>query len=345
MTQHVASVSDSLENDYHWITSTQVLWLRHVHRPYPPDYLLASIDEKKPLQAGHYQAFALVTNPVHERPLEAFNAQFAPLLESTPGYLSRAGYPGYTVTFHPPYHALSPDGKWLLWHRNNRRASSQEWIACALDGSQQRTWQTRPDPISGMWLTGQARWMPDSRFWIQLETTYKNEKYKYSHALIHDCRDPQAVEERDMAFLAEGIVLGMTSSQTLLIWHPSRRQKTTKILFDEVELALPKATARERTVSMPHETEVAEVSLSPQGNQLAWVLADRSENPVLYTLWTSRLNGSEMRPLIQLKGIVKQSETSFTGQCYSWPRNIRWLPQGDQLSYLYNHGLWMIATT
>ncbi len=102
-------------------------------------------------------------------------------------------------------------------------------------------------------------------------------------------------------------------------------------------------------VRMPGRAYVEELTLSPQGDRIAWVLVREPKNKELFSgegrgeLWISRVDGSQMHCIGLLgkesqmwKHIDQMIHPFIPTDYYDFPMQVRWLPDGKRLSFLYS---------
>jgi hypothetical protein len=80
------------------------------------------------------------------------------------------------------------------------------------------------------------------------------------------------------------------------------------------------------------------VTLSPSGDRLAWILEQEHGNTQLYTLYTADADGAHARPIGSAEGVP-------VGKANSWPRELRWLPDGKQVSFVYKDALYTLPVS
>jgi hypothetical protein len=259
---------------------------------------------------------------------EEFNAKHSALMQGRPMIVTIQGSPKQEKHYRPPTAALSPDGKWLLW-RNFPFAQSP-WIAATFDGQQQQ-WTPGSDPASEIAdLPNHAFWMPDGTRWVELVSRYADGGY--SIHLAHEYRISDAVRVRTVGIsgLQDGLSVGIRQDGMVVMHHPHyhRREPVRQLNLSLVSLGADRAVAQSLNVPVPVCNAVIDITLSPKGDRLAWILQQRRERPWLYTLYVADADGAHARP-------VASAEDVKTDDGHSWPRSVRWLPDGKQVSFVY----------
>ena len=115
---------------------------------------------------------------------------------------------------------------------------------------------------------------------------------------------------------------------------------------DKQELSvwsLHASTALQRwTVHLPGRAY--EIAVSPKGDRIAWLLMPnlkgrpRNVQRGAASLWVSQLDGSRMREIGSAGTDVRQRSAP------SLLMQLRWLPGGKRLSFLYNGALYTVPT-
>jgi GlpG protein len=316
----IGPADDERNETYFWISSGELLVL-------------------KPAEEGaHYQAFRLPATGALS-PLTAFNDNYREKLQGVAMRVMHEDEPPETV-YHPPACALSPDGTWFLW-RAGGNAIFSSWIAATLDGARHLTWTEAKAKIG----TTDACWLPGSCGWVELVQGYDERKraYHFTLARVHSLDDPHESRGVRLTGMPGGLLLGVSREQRLLTYNYEMQTATDRISLFEAGLDAAAGAARRSVVRMPRKGHLWEVTLSPRGDRLAWVIGDeypiRSPRP-LYSLWVSDLRGEEMRPVGQTAARFRKANGR---EHYSWPREVRWTPDERRLSFAFDGGLYAIA--
>ncbi|MCW3054931.1 MAG: hypothetical protein JWN14_4101 [Chthonomonadales bacterium] len=267
--------------------------------------------------------------------------------------------------------AISPDGKKALWE--DRRDTGPRFHSTSLEGSpplshtllSNRFWTSASNPV----------WMPDNKRWIQLFAAERG-----ISAVVCEDGKAKAVQEINIG-KPKGTSSGYDLMRTHLlgVTHTGRvlgtpegadgypnAQHSRHIDFFEFSLDSTHPNVREYTIALPkgekgYENNVAltgdeKVELSPQGDQLAWLVHRRIEFPV--QRWVSRwlpgkittsrlftelritnLDGTSGRTIGTIEP-QKSSRSIFDER----PFGMHWLPDGQHISFIFNGSLWVVPT-
>jgi len=314
----LVSTPPDLEWRYFWRDDHTVLFLRQA--PGQRHFLIELVDTR----TGH------ATRPA------AFNAHFSRLM---PGQLMKVGVLGsnhFEDHYNPPVAALSPDGKWLLW-LNSAIGQKGRWIGATLDG-QSEEWEKGQDPTSeAPFLDSQPLWLQNGKQWIELVSRYANHTYSVTQANLHGIHQASVVKRFRVNGLADGLPAGVTNDGRLMIYHPAepRVRSIEQACFSLVRLGGETATVQALTVPIPESTSANDVLLSPQGDRLAWVLDRGATGSRLYQLFASKADGTDQRLVGAAPGVSVSNR-------FSWPRSIRWLPNGKRVSFVFRDALWSV---
>jgi hypothetical protein len=241
--------------------------------------------------------------------------------------VSYAGSPGLEMHYLPPTAAMSPDGKWLLWS-NTASRTHRQWVVATFEG-QQQMWAQGIDPDSSTDdLGGHGLWMPDGTRWVELVSRYKNRIYSIHYANVYQPGKPAPVSTVRIRGLRDGLPVGIRQNGALVM-HTSLHERGKPVQHIDT------VTARKLSVPVPVSSDVSDVKLSPQGDRLAWILEQERSGKRLYTVYIADADGAHARPVGSAEGI-----TSRTG--YTWPRELQWLPDGKQVSFIYKNGVYTL---
>jgi hypothetical protein len=242
----------------------------------------------------------------------------------------------------------SPDGKWLMWGE----AGPSPLFITSVDGARQFSY---PKGYS------KAQWLPDSQRWSQW---IGNDGTLWTQVDIHAVANPD--QYRSVGALPAGLrgldVLAVRSEDVIIArtkdveiaGKPSASAVTSYITFrDTQELSVwslhSVKSLHQFTIHLPGFVHA--VKVSPQGDRVAWLLWRQNTSPVFKMLqrlfptlkkdeheslaiYTSKLDGSQMREI----GWV-DSKPQPTG---SLIEEMRWLPNGKNLSLIANDTLWTV---
>src|SRR5579884_2324832 len=313
-----ADTENELEETYFWASDQQALFLQHV-----PESL-------------YFQALLVDAGSGRKTLPEAFNARFSALLTAKIMHVRFADDPNRHETHYlPPKCALSPDGKRLVWLSQN-----QKWIAARLDAADKVEW-----PRAGKTVPGFALWMFDSRHWVECVEDYHNDAFTIPRAIFHDLEAPRANQTVQFTGLPDGLPLGITHDNHVLLYKQDFADRTTRkvkpqVDFYEASLDGESASVRDYSISWPQSMRVWDMALSRQGDRLAWRLMPDDLERATCEIWTSDLRGEARRKIGQVKNLTRL--TGDRSIRSPFPVKLRWLPDGKRLSFLYDNALWTV---
>jgi hypothetical protein len=314
----VAATQDDLNEDYFWGDDHTLLFLRGV--PNKDVFHVVLFDTKTGQE----------TLP------EAFNAKNSPLMKGKSMTVSFEGSGEQEHHYLPPTAALSPDGKWLLWQSTSSFPDGQ-WIAATLDGQSQQ-WKQGSDAGSEFpGISTHPVWLRDSSGWVELVSRYANQTYTITQANLYRLGKTDPVKRIRIRGLDDGLLAGVTQDDRVMMHHPDdpRASEVTQAEFSRIGLDAETVSAQKLTFSLPTSADAADFILSPHGNRLAWILKREREPSRQYTLYIANADGTGIHPIGSTEGVQ-------VGKGYSWPRDIRWLPDGKRLSFVFKKAVWVI---
>jgi hypothetical protein len=323
----IAKCPTGQEQVYFWRSNQEVLFLRNA------------------VGTPHYEAICLEINNGSEKPLTAFNAEYRTQMWGHPmtmRFIDANAKPARPseIIFTPPACSLSPDGTWLVWCGGKRGFT--RWIAATLDGRCQMI--CRQAHIERQTMI----WMPDSRFLIELVQSHRHSISRFTGAILRDTEARVDTQLIRLTGASDGKVLGITDRGELLIqngWF-GPEQLRSEVVLSYCGLNPDVAVTRERTIRLPHPAEIHDVVLSPRGDRLAWALGNTAclgADDAVVGLWISDLKGGDMHQVES--AAVAEVRTGSDGHDvqYSWIDDLRWLPDGKRVSFLYQTGLYAIS--
>jgi hypothetical protein len=318
----VADTNEDFAEDYFWIDDHTLLFLRLT-----------------PRKQGLFRAVLVDTTTGRKTLPQPFNVKNSAFLMGEPHSFLRAGSNWHwDHDYAPPRTTLSPDGQWLLWP-TARTNPDVQWVAATLDGEQQ-LWKQIADPTSERkHLGNSAYWLHDKTGWVELVTRYSEKQYTLPRAHIYHLGNPAPVKTVEIEELGIGLDVGMTHDGRVMMYHPPENQDSiTTAVFSLVGLEGDVVKPERLMVPIPKTQNVWEVTLSPQGDRLAWVLDEIRGGESINAIYVSNVDGTELRPI----GTAPSVEIS--NHRYSSPNKVRWLPDGSRLSFRYNKGIHVVAS-
>jgi hypothetical protein len=301
-----------------------------------------------------YQALSLDAATGIQSPLAAFNRSFTAHTDGDGLALWRR---------YGLYHLLadgcvSPDGRWLLWGDTDMaRGSGGRYAAFALDGSRTLKWPHAVRPGNSMPPEAgyPVAWMPDSRHWVELSSGLEVDPNSPRtvtvprRVIIHSVDAPGEVSKTPL-LPDGGDLIGITPQRHLLTLTPRDGEEHGAEL-EEYDLNANAALVRHFPVRTPPNGKFPyhQVALAPQGHRLAWLVPIEKTPPgppflarfwtmagnrphTVETLWVTRLDGSEPQEVGYLP--FKTDDPL--------PEDLRWLPGGKQLSFIYKGALYTV---
>lgn len=262
-----------------------------------------------------------------EQPLPALNQRLEGRLRGTRVRIASPSHPEGEEQFLPPTVSVSPDGKWLLWY------GGLQWTALSLEGTDELHWR-QPSP-----LQNPAAWMPDGRHWVELEADAREGRDFLRRVFVHDLQNPLADRTIETPALQAGSVLGFTPEGRLLVRHPSPLAPAEEAMFTEVDLSSEQGVLRAYTLRLPKPGTVVETVLSPEGDRLVWVLTEAGE-PARRSVWLSRPGGEGMALVGTAPETLRPQNLPGADDGLQL---VRWLPQGEGLSFVAGGSLYTLA--
>jgi hypothetical protein len=237
---------------------------------------------------------------------------------------------------------LSPDRQWLLWTPQ----LSGKVRAVRLDGLDLRTYELpgNPDPSTTL------HWQQDSRHWL---AEHYVEKRPYPLPFVSG--------DIDMPGETQAIPLSEAGRHTI----PDTEVRQIQIESQGYVGLLPSGMPLYRIwrQQLPEESQLEEVIADDSGQRLAWIFLCirqpaysewfRRLRPGYSVptqcraeLWVSRKDGTELH----LVGYVVVDELSMSRKGVTLrltvenepPVNLRWLPDGKRISFVYKGGIYTV---
>ena len=308
----VGPAPETNRGSYWWISSEEVLLMRPAHNP------------------RRFKLLRLDVSTGREAALVAFNRKHGARIIGQKWQVSTHGVPGFEIEYWTPQCALSPDGKWFLWV-----SGGQTWIVASLDGAMQREWAEQNS------IPSSYCWLPDSERWVQLVSQYRRECYTLRKAIVRTAVRRSASKATEIQ-VADGLVIGVTDRGCILIYHSRREEVSTEASLSEVSL-VPGQPTRRRLIRLPEPGHIWGASLSKAGDRLAWIVSVGEQVfPREYVFWVSGLDGKKFEEVGRMKGQCELPATNSSQTAYYWPQSLRWLPDGDEVSYIFKEDIYRL---
>lgn len=226
-----------------------------------------------------------------------------------------------------------------MWHHQEIRGRS-EWIAATLDGQKQCKWNQEME--DGGWWSGHPVWKNNSE-WIAITRRYANNQHSFAKVAVYSTDDPSATLAIDLFDVPDGLLLGLTSQERLMLYHPIvPSTPATAVEFRDIHLARPLASVSDYKITLPEPRQVWSVVLSTHGTHLAWLLVGMQNG--LCTLWVSDRQGRDFKGLGQWEATQIEAVEPINQRRYDRPRNLKWMPDGQNVSFIYNRALCTVPT-
>jgi hypothetical protein len=242
---------------------------------------------------------------------------------------------------------LSRDGRWLLtdtgtatwstidnqgwgWSRQTRVGGPPVWVAARLDGRQVTL---RPQGHATDWNT---LWTLDSAAWIQFPEGHRPTQATLGNAAI-TAAGP-TLPNGPMPFYS----LGWVDAHDALLasWADSAAWMRTTV----VDTDQPSGKLTVRTVMAPGNGRISEVEMSPDGRRLAWaVYFPRQQLPPFLgflpnpwrrhtEIWVTAVDGTDAQEVL--------TDGADPPGMLSNPEFVRWSPDGNSVTFVYEGSLW-----
>jgi hypothetical protein len=253
--------------------------------------------------------------------------------------------------------SLSPDGRQvLLWSPGLTEAVDLD------NGTARRypPWRTGfwPDPVSNM------LWQPDGSRWVELNVASVSPLRLAS--VVRNVHGSQplggvpfscpigaasldSVGARLLGFISPHRVLALPESSLIFSHRNGLR------LFEFTVTGQPHV--REYSIHLPKESRALNVALSPDGLDLMmtlqivnrptltplqrllanWLPNVRSKSNRVVALYTVRRDGSDWHYLGTMPS-TDDNDRTYGDRCF----RLRWLPSGQQVSFIYHDTLWKV---
>jgi hypothetical protein len=245
--------------------------------------------------------------------------------------------------------SVSPDGKWLLW-----RGEQGEIRAATLDGTRHVSWAVpAADDIYPVC------WMQDSRHLV--EFTGNSRSGRLTKAVLHRVDAPE--ESRTLlipasSLLSVGADPGPVVSEDHVVAVATNENDGDGYTITVLQTRLTEGKNEPQRYRFPvsgnadlYDKVLNDRIITSHGDYLAWEAVEEHRNPVrtlvhrllpfvraeverYSVLYVSRINGQEQHQI----GCIKVEPTSASEE----PLYLQWLPDGRQLSFVYDDVLYTI---
>jgi hypothetical protein len=238
---------------------------------------------------------------------------------------------------------LSPNGRWALTVLPAR--GGDIYFIERTDGKRQlRYRRVAPQDPS------EIAWTPDDKKMVELTVEGRGS----AQLRVYPLDKPAVIVPVDMAPADAPTLLGVLpdnhaiAAELMRFYPDAPHNKTAKLYDFPIEDGTPLHTY---TVLKPYDqnSQDIEATLSPHSDRIAWLFLNDHKPPFYNALrrvynsigvhssttegiWLSKPDGSDMRALGSIP--LKAGDAA--------PNNLRWTPSGDNLSFLYKSGLYLV---
>jgi len=235
---------------------------------------------------------------------------------------------------------VGQDGVQRVTHSTEGGATGHTFTITGLDSTQHRSWQDEYTLV-------RSQWTPDGRSLVYLNDNCTRKPVLTVISLV-DGKRTELRYKQDIGGMA--VPVGVTNDGHMLAFFEHDTPDSGELVeFSLQESAVPRRLA----IKLPYPCSVVSVALSPQRDRLAWLLLVKGEpRPTVPSdlesrdlllcgmrseIWISRLDGSGMREILTEEPLITKGE-----EVTDFPRELRWLPSGKHLGFLYNFALYTV---
>ncbi len=209
--RRLAEISADRGDEYRWISRSCLLMLRQAEHSGPAWNRAPFVWASQFIHRFEASTVDLATGAVST--LATFNHRFGRNLIATPVHVHFVDEDGNDripaqINYRAPRSDLSSDSEWLLWR------TMRGWTAARLDGAEELRW--KPASLYGH----AALWIPYSHRWVELASELDGDRYRIRRLLIHRLNDPSKSRVVTVGGLQDGLTVGITSRNSLLMRHP-----------------------------------------------------------------------------------------------------------------------------
>jgi hypothetical protein len=225
--------------------------------------------------------------------------------------------------------------------QSNKRAT---YIATTIDGASEIRWRFNSDAYFPLWLH-------DNRHWLALvqKGNAKGDVF-VGEGVVHYLDEPGRTRRIRIKCprISNNVpspLIGITKNDRLLSVDQKGRQSVRSVQVEDYGLLSSPGDVHRYSIPLPMAPcEVSDIALSPRGDRLAWLLIQGNNNqlaqgdlPKPLGLWVSRLDGSGMTEVGHMI-----APPHGLGDYIEEVRDLRWLPGGNRLSFMYYDDLYTI---
>lgn len=253
--------------------------------------------------------------------------------------------------------SLSPDGKWLLWYNSETMDGFGTAVAVTLDGKRSLDWDCNRS--TALYWIDNRHWIGDRRTHLADTPGYDGDAGaygpEYRRLIVRNVAAPkEAVHLRERSPAMKNL-LAQTHAFNLP-WYDSKYNDESANLtsLDVITYTsrLEHRAVRTQNIPLPYPSQIGAAEVAPQGDRLflylktdaisplkvwlhRWLPAYKASRQTTRELWECRRDGSD-RHLI---GSVLAPPKDANDEGIS---DVRWLPDGKHLSFVYEGRLYMV---
>ena len=279
-------------------------------------------------------------------PLESFNARAGTRLQGHRMVTGPEGVGRQPARANPPEAALSPDGEWLLWEDQQsaaRGAGTGPWVAARLYVTEEQSWTAG---LFAGWHPDGIAWSHSGDRWFELLVSPRWRQYTITGARAHGLDGSTGEPVGVQPSIPGGLLCGTTARDELVLRSgaPFQSLKERPLWFLD-----PDAGRTEKaSLPLPYRATLEEMQLSRLGERFALLLStsiERSFFPRRYALWTCALDGSDWELIGVVDGRSVEDAGTLSGRYYAWPQELCWLPNGREVSFVFDGRLFLVPVT
>ena len=232
---------------------------------------------------------------------------------------------------------VSLDGKWILWN------DGPDVVVTTIDGSLRKLYRHAWPSL----------WLPDSRHWIQFESTDWPPK---DDTIIHDVKSQAC--DRAVLKPPSGHLETVTggSLSTCALWYSIREggveEFVRHLTLEEAHLGADGTTRRKVELSLGSSTKLYDLSISPVGDRIAYLSCNETSSP--FSPIVRRFLPAICAPKFSVRlnvctiddgknvclGTIPVSADAGKNREIS---TLAWLPDGKHLSFVCRNTLWRVT--
>jgi hypothetical protein len=194
---------------------------------------------------------------------------------------------------------LSSDHRWILWRETvwceGRNEAHFDFVAARINGRRSVRWTVDGDHCNGPFF-----WQPGTHYWVHLMQSGG----ALSEAQFFDLGHPHRKRVIPLPPIEQTDLLGVRPDGSVLLteeyYESSYDSRKEKLRLTELRFVRGRAVTRTWAICVPSTGENAQISLSPDGKRLAWLIRqgatpEQAKNPQQAVLYVSGVDGTDSR--------------------------------------------------